>query len=87
MSPDDRNDENDGRESPAGKREANRPRPRTGKSGKTKEGSGAGDAGREADAPGRVASDDIGHVSDLGVPRPTARSGRRPNDHQRAHCE
>src|SRR3954471_9139041 len=60
MSPEDRNDDSDGRESPAEKREGDRPRSRTAKSGKTKQGSGTGDAERGgANARGRAASDDI----------------------------
>src|SRR5512138_1547986 len=51
MSPEDRNDDSDGRES-------QRPRTKTGKSGKTKQGGGAADAGR-GNAPGRAASDDV----------------------------
>src|SRR3954465_9263875 len=82
MSPEDRNDDSDGRESPAGKRQGERPRSRTAKSGKTKQGSGAVDEGRGADAPGRAASDDIEPRQEAGsatAERPKRPAAKRPS--------
>src|SRR4051812_20971319 len=82
MSPEDRNDDNDGRESPTGKRQGERPRSRTTKSGKTKQGSGAGEEGRGADAPGRAASDDVEPRQGAGsatAERPKRPAAKRPS--------
>ena len=79
MSPEDRNDDNDGRESPAGKP----PRSRTTKSGKTNAGRGTGDAGRGPRDAGRAATDDIDARQEAAgsatAERPKRAAAKRPS--------
>ena len=84
MSPEDRNDDSDERERSAGKRQGEQPRSKPAKSGKTKAGSAAGDAGRGADAPSRGTAEDIEPREGAGsatADRPKRVAAKRPSTH------